>query len=30
MMFVYTCLAEDFIGWVWAFCGNHHSWLVLG
>lgn len=18
----YSCLAEDFLGWIWAFCGN--------
>lgn len=24
---LYNCIAEDFIGWVWAFCGDLHTWF---
>ena len=25
--FWYSCLAEDFIGWIWAFCGDGGHWM---
>jgi hypothetical protein len=23
----WACLAEDFLGWIWAFCGNGLGWF---
>lgn len=28
MIHFYTCLAEDFIGWVWSFCGDLLTWYM--
>jgi hypothetical protein len=27
VLVLYTCLAEDFLGWIWAFCGNGLGWF---
>jgi hypothetical protein len=28
IIWLHTCMAEDFLGWIWAFCGDHVSMLM--